>query len=360
MSDQSPIAALEQQRVRLLEEAARKAAEAKEAHAKAEKVARDMADLQRLVAEYGIVVSASTSREGLTVAELINSYYTDPKSPYHGLRHKTRVSYGGLTKRIAAKIGDKRLADLTAADIQSAYDDWAASGALVMARTLITTLRLLVSFGVDAFGSAECNRLSVILHKLHFRHPKPKERRPLSAEEALKIREAARAKRFGSMAMAQALQFDCREQLAQRDIIGEWVPIGERGFVSEILDLRGKMKWVEGIRWNNIDDDLVLRFRMSRHDAEVAIDLRQAPSVLAELRVQYGTTERSKLPRSAKPIITNESTGRPWTNHHFRETWRTIAREVGVPDSVRNAKPGRPGFEREGDEDSAAGQANSV
>jgi site-specific recombinase XerD len=35
-------------------------------------------------------------------------------------------------------------------------------------------------------------------------------------------------------------------------------------------------------------------------------------------------------------VIANDRTGLPWSAHYFREVWRKIARQVGIPDTVRS------------------------
>jgi hypothetical protein len=49
--------------------------------------------------------------------------------------------------------------------------------------------------------------------------------------------------------------------MRQADVIGEWIPIGWPD-LSDIT--HGTKKWMMGLRWNEIGDDLVLKHRLSK------------------------------------------------------------------------------------------------
>ena len=127
-----------------------------------------------------------------------------------------------------------------------------------------------------------------------------------------------------SIALAQAIQFDCK--FTQIDTIGEWVPIGEPG-MSDVT--HGDLKWLRGIRWDEVDANWVLHHEASHSGNLVERALRQAPLAMLEL-MRLG-----ELPRRG-PIIVSEKTGRPFTAVDFRRHWRKIARECSVPDDVRS------------------------
>jgi hypothetical protein len=73
-------------------------------------------------------------------------------------------------------------------------------------------------------------------------------------QQFTRVRAAAHKVGWFSIALAQAFQFDL--MLRQKDVIGEWVPIDEPS-VSDVVSPMGK--WVLGLRWSEIDDDLILR-----------------------------------------------------------------------------------------------------
>jgi hypothetical protein len=68
-------------------------------------------------------------------------------------------------------------------------------------------------------------------------------------------------------------QFECK--FPKKRIIGEWMPLSEPGS-SDVIE--GKLKWVWGIRWPDIDENLVLTV------VDVKFDLKLAPMVMEELR----------------------------------------------------------------------------
>jgi hypothetical protein len=128
-----------------------------------------------------------------------------------------------------------------------------------------------------------------------------------------------------SIALAQAIQFEC--SLAQKDVIGEWVPIKEPG-TSDVTD--GNMKWLRGLRWSAIDQNLILRHTTSRGQNDIEVDLRDAPMVMEEFARFSG-----KLPKSG-PIIIEKGTGRPYRAHQFRRHWREVADAAKIPITIKN------------------------
>jgi hypothetical protein len=81
----------------------------------------------------------------------------------------------------------------------------------------------------------------------------------LSAEQADAIRAHAHEIGWHSIALAQAFQFELL--LRQKDVIGEWVPMSEPGVALETW--KGQ-KWLRGLIWSEIDDNLVLRHVTSK------------------------------------------------------------------------------------------------
>src|SRR3954465_13441337 len=102
------------------------------------------------------------------------------------------------------------------------------------------------------------------------------------------IRTVAR-NHFGwySIALAQALQFELL--LGQKDVIGEWVPVGEPGESDVVREEEGHeeegQKWLRGLRWSDIDKNLILRHRVGSSGRRIEVDLRTAPMVLEELSI---------------------------------------------------------------------------
>ncbi|MGE3992558.1 MAG: hypothetical protein AB7F49_32100, partial [Pseudorhodoplanes sp.] len=63
----------------------------------------------------------------------------------------------------------------------------------------------------------------------------------------------------------------------------------------------------------------------------IEVGLRDAPMVMDELTTQFP----AGLPASG-PVIVYEKTGRPWNQTYFRQAWRGLANDCGIPKSVRN------------------------
>jgi hypothetical protein len=320
--------AIEQKRARLAEQAAA-----------IEREMSELADLERLAAlaaKHNLIVSPApvAPKEGdavQTVAELVECYRADPRSKYHKLRFKVRQNYDGGINRIVADAGPLRIADLDAPAIKRLYDRWASDGKLASGRALIAKLRLLSSFGFNVLNNDACMRLSTILRNMHFPLPKARAER-LTADHANAIRAKAHEMGRSSIALAQAFQFDT--PLKQTDVIGEWAPLAEPGVgVSDVIsDTMGK--WVRGIRWEEIDENLILRHVTSMRQKEIEVDLKRAPMVMEELR------KIGKLPKRG-PVIVCEWEGKPWSQNEYRRWWRKLADAAGVPKEVKNMDSSR-------------------
>ncbi len=277
----------------------------------------------------------------LTIAELIDAYRSDPDSAYvkpsdkGGLRYPTKQNAAGLLRRITADMGFVKVSDIDARFMLRMHEQWTERG-VSMAHSLIAQLRTLATFGATLLKNKDCRELKITLHDMKFKNGKPRTVF-LSAEQADLIRHHARAAQLGSMALAQAFQYE--GALRQKDVIGEMVPETEPG-ESEIT-WRGE-KWLRGLRWDEIDADLILAHVMSKVGKTAVLDLKLAPMVLEELARAYpgfaagdGSFNRAALPVSG-PIIVHEGTGRPWDSWKFRMTWRELARGAGIPDNVQN------------------------
>jgi hypothetical protein len=269
-----------------------------------------------------------------TFASLILCYQVHKDSPYHQLKHDVRIGYANTFKRLKKDVGNERVADWSAQRVKAAYDEiWAANGKIAMGRGIVAKLRLLMSFGSTVLNDDGCTRLSAILSNMRF----PVARggsEPLTIENVRAIRATARG-HFGwdSIALAQALQFEL-PQLRQIDVIGQWVPLSEPGPPSEIV--KGNEKWVHGLRWSDIDDDMILRRVLtsgrSNHQREVEFKLRRSVMVMEEI---------NRVPKEKRkgPMIVCEYTNRPWSAAEFRRKWRIVANKAGVPLSIKNSAP---------------------
>jgi hypothetical protein len=280
-------------------------------------------------------IQQAAGRDGITVDWLIDAYKTDSDSGYKKLRHGTRTNYDGLLRRISRDIGTTPLALLDARKIKAQHEIWSADGRKkAMAHSLMTMLRALSSFGATWLTSPECRELKITLSGMEFEMPGTRSER-LTTEHIRAIREKARQMAVPSIALAQALQSELG--LSQKDVIGEWVPNSEPG-TSGVID--GSLKWLRGLCWNEIDENLVLHHKPSNQQQVAEFDLNRAPMVIEELEALYCKAgerlTREALPSGSSPVILYERTGRPYLTHQFRRAWRAVASAAGVPKTVMN------------------------
>lgn len=263
---------------------------------------------------------------------LISAYQLDPDSRFHKIRYATRKNYTVQCRLLLKSVPDgTMIEDIKPRTVLRWYEEWCKRG-VARAHCLITMTRLLLSYGATLLECKTCLQANTLLSELKFKSIKPREE-VLTAEQAIAIRARAHQTKHAAIALAQAFQFECT--LRQKDVIGEWVPMGEPE-LSNVLDQTFGMKWLRGIQWQEIDDNLVLRHTTSKRQKEIEINLRLAPMVMEELRLLTGRDdfERSDLP-AAGPIVLNPA-GRPYRNYIFRRHWRKIADAVGISKSIKN------------------------
>lgn len=320
--------ALEAEKTRLLEQAAA--------------LDRKMADIARiaqLAAAHNLVlapaVASNAERVSLeTLSDLIQVYRTDLRSPYHKLSSASKAHYDTLLNLISRTYGEERLASLQLQDFERWHERWADGGKVAIAHSKIGMVRNLFGFGTAILQNDECQRRFGILSKMRVKAPRARTER-LTPAQATQIREQARLMKRPSVALAQAFQTDMN--LLQKDVIGEWVPVGAAG-VSDIT--AGPLKWVRGLRWNEIDEKFILRHSSGGWQGEIEYDLQKAPAVLDELNHGFGfsidRSPRSTLPKSG-PMIVSESDDLPWDAVEFRRWWRRVADACGISKNVRNS-----------------------
>jgi hypothetical protein len=332
MSDKagkSPREAMEREKARRLEELAAK-------QAAVEAIDRDMAEMDRLAAlaeKYGFVVTPAAKPETAldgAVSGLVDCYKAHPKSGYSKLAYRTRESYNSSLRRITLDLGPERIANLDRDRLDRVHADWIGGGQKSMGHALIGMLRILAAFGWNVLKDQDCRALRMTLHDM--RIPKgEKQTEPLTEIHANKIRATARQVGYGSIALAQAIQFESK--LGQFDVVGQWLPVSEAGTSDITVD---GLKWVRGLRWNEIDENLVLR-RAGKN--QKPFDLKTLPMTAEELRAMFcprgEALTRARLPLSG-PVIKYESNGLPYQSHQFRRVWRMVADAAGVPKNVKN------------------------
>ncbi len=277
---------------------------------------------------------------------LIESYQVHPESGYQQISFATKQLYDTCIKRISADHGHIRVSDVEGRDtFKGWHKTWSASGAVSMAWSRMKVVQALISFGALVLKDRDCERLRTALYGAIPRKPKA-DREGMSEEQVVALRAKANAMGLASIALVQAFQRDT--PLRQKEILGEWRP-RDNARPSEIVD--GDFDWFDGLLWREIDDLGRVRHRGAR-SANIETDLRTAPMVLEELRLQYPgsvTFDPSGLPhfdRSALPasgaVAVSEYTGLPWKAPEFRRRWRAVADALGLSRTLHNSDNNSP------------------
>jgi hypothetical protein len=268
----------------------------------------------------------------LTLKKLIDRYRDDPDSSFPNLHYQVRAKHGRLLARICREHGQYPLRNVRTRTLVVWYKTWLADGKVAMAHPLVSRLRVLFRFGATVLEDRDCDRLLDAVGDIRFQTSRSHTLQ-MTAQQANAIRAAARRKGRFSIALAQALQFELL--MGQKDVIGEWVPSKEAG-ESRTTGERGK--WLRGLRWECIDENLILRHTIGKSRRRIEVDLRTAPMVMEELQ-----PDKSPLPASG-PVIICETTGYPYSTAEFRRIWRVIAKQAGVPENVKNRDSTPPGM----------------
>lgn len=339
-SDLIPREAIERAKSRLLQTAAVKAAEAAKATADAAALDQELVDLEKLAtlaAKYNLALTpkepvpekapARPESEAVTLADLIRKYRTSDLSSYKKLRFKTREHYDTVINGILnSGAGQIPLASLEKEDIFKLHDLWTDGGKtkLSMAHGRIAILRIVANFCDETLHDPSARSFSIALHRA--RIPRLKARVERLTEVQVK-QIIAKAHELGrpSIALAQALQFEL--SINQKDVIGEWVPLEDLSPPTEILMYDSK--WVRGLRWEEISDEMELTHTASFNGKLIKANLNEAPLVMNEIA-------KLKVRPKRGPVIVSEASGAPWVPGEFRRWWRKIANECGIPKTINN------------------------
>ena len=264
-----------------------------------------------------------------TVLSLSRRYQADEASPF--LQHKWnwRDRETRILKTIESAFGQRSLTTLTMTDFHRWYDaakrPKVAGGKERIDRAvkIMKLLRQLFSYGAAA-ELPHCERLFGILSKMRFKGPG---RRRIKLElhhvEAF-IPKALEHNRL-SLALGTALQFET--MMRQKDVIGEWEPLGETGKSLGIV-LNGN-RWINGLTWADIPPSLVITKDTTKTGATVVADLKLCSLVMRVLAM---------VPADQRvgPVIIDEKSGRPYAKDAYAREWRIVAKASGIPDHIKN------------------------
>jgi hypothetical protein len=274
-----------------------------------------------------------------TLFGLIQSYKSDEFSSFHKVRYETQRTYEKHLRHIAEQFGETLLTDVTARSFMAWHRTWSDASGIATARMRIAIIRAMLTYGAQLLEDKQdaelCARLGFIVSKIKFERPAARVEH-LTAEQANAIRGIALQGAYPSLALAQAIQFDC--SFRQKDVVGEWVPISDKS-ISDVVDAAWGKKWGRGVRWEEVDAQFLLVHRTSKKGKVIAIPLLECPMVVEELARIAGVApaelKRDLFPARG-PIVVSEYRGLPWKAYEYRRLWRKAARTAGVPDHVLN------------------------
>lgn len=257
---------------------------------------------------------------------LIRRYTTDPHSPYHAVKGKTRDGYDQMLKIIDGALGPDRFDPILERGVYRprilGHDvrQWHADAAKpkmvkgkmgkprpARARYVMTVLRLLASYGVE-IGAPGAEGLRELLSVIRFK-VRPARTAAPTRDQVIAISNSAIGMGFQSIAITTMAQFLFTER--RISIIGEWE--GDQ--------------WRPGWVWQNIVNWVISYNQNKTGVVERVYDLRDTPALLELLQA---------IPedRRVGPVIVNEKTGKPWRYRNYIAVFRKAARAAGVPDDV--------------------------
>ncbi|ESZ15611.1 integrase [Mesorhizobium sp. M0761] len=259
------------------------------------------------------------------IKSLLTIYETHKRSPYRKLKPGSLRPYNHYLKNLKAHVGSVRLDETTGVDLIDWHDVWSENGRyLAAASTARAVLFAAVSFGI-MMRLPGCSELAVVMRETAKKLPHPKPRKQsATANQIIAARAAAHQAGRPSSALAYALCFETVLRLW--DVIGQWWPM-DMGGISEVLDADRDLKWF-GLRWEDIDADMVLRYTPSKTadstGISISYSLKKAPMVMEEL--QHWPIEKRK-----GPIIVAEENGLPWRAKIFAQRWSVDRKVAGLP-----------------------------
>lgn len=259
-----------------------------------------------------------------TVRSLLSAYQRDEESAFHKLKPGSLIPYKHYLAKLENHIGPRRVDSIDGIDVLRWHKIWSDDGKhLAAASTSRAILEAAVKHGILR-RFAGCGELREILQAARSTLPHPSRREiVITADEATAARQAAHAAGRPSSALAYALAYETTLRLW--DVIGQWWPL-DKGGVSEVIDAERGVKWF-GLRWDNIDDNLVLKFKPSKTDGTtgktVTYPLTKAPMVLEEL-------EHWPADKRAGPVIVSESTGLPYIARTVTDRWADDRKAAGI------------------------------
>src|SRR5262249_33163432 len=101
-----------------------------------------------------------------TLGELIETFCSDPQSPYLELSYAVRTRHKRLLERVRREHGQVALKNIRPRNLIAWHNTWLGNGKVAQAHQLITRLRVIFRFGDILLEDRECKRLSRTLTEL--------------------------------------------------------------------------------------------------------------------------------------------------------------------------------------------------
>lgn len=274
-----------------------------------------------------------------TFGAILHAYRTDPNSTFHKLRPGSLHPYSHYLSRLELEFADVRLDSVSGMDLQAWHNEWSEGGEkLAASKMMRAVLDAAISFGIMKAkpGSWELRTLAdlrTVFKTTSRKIPHPKRREfTISAEQVVALRQSAHADGRPSMALTYAMVFETTLRLW--DVIGQWWPL-DSALVTDVIaapsgSRKHTKKWF-GIRWEDIDENMVLRYTPSKTSEKTGLaityPLTKAPMVLDEL-AHWPVEKRQG------PIIVYEGTGEPYSSSYFAEKFRIDRKAAGISSLV--------------------------
>lgn len=250
-----------------------------------------------------------------TIRSLLSVYQRDEESAFRKLKPGSLVPYKHYIAKLEEHIGPRRVDSIMGIDVIRWHKIWSnGDKKLAAASTCRAILEAAVRHGILRRFDG-CIQLREILQTARAGLPQPKRRETvLTAEQATAVRLAAHAAGRPSSALLYALVYETTLRLW--DVAGQWWPMAEGG-VSDVIDPAAGLKWL-GLKWENIDDNLLLKFTPSKTERtsgkSIVYPLSKAPMVIEELA--HWPLEKRK-----GPIIVSEASGLPYNSRAITDRW---------------------------------------
>lgn len=278
-----------------------------------------------------------------TFESLGELYQQDPRSPFHELRHNTKVGYIKWIRSLNRLAGDKVIRRLTGSDIRELHrktripPQQGKPNRERLAKAVIQIIRILLAYGREN-GLQDCSQLSDMIDGIEFRRENDERRlgKPKQKPKVLMTYEQAEAivrkglelgtHRGRSVALAVAAQFEFT--MSQIDVIGYWMPLGGIQPVDGSI-IRGGKVWRPGLRFEDFESGILDMARLKTGKA-AQFDVAEYP--LFQLAL-------SAVPEDErKGAYVTDDDGDPVRYRVFYGMYRSVSDSAGVPKEVWNAR----------------------